>query len=160
MQKNNFKIFIVEDDPWYGQILKHYLELDPDYELHLFKEGKEFLNQLHQKPDLIFIDFGLTDISGDKLLKEIQARDKNLPVIVVSAQEEISVAVQLLKTGAKDYIIKDDHTKEHLWKSSIQIRENLQLRQEVEELKEQLGQKFSSENTIIGQSEAIKNTFN
>jgi DNA-binding NtrC family response regulator len=70
------------------------------------------------------------------------------------------VAVELLKTGAKDYIIKDDHTKEQLWKSIIHIRENLNLRQEVEELKEQLGQKYSFENSIIGQSDAIKKTFN
>lgn len=66
----------------------------------------------------------------------------------------------MLKTGAKDYIIKDDHTKEQLWKSIIHIRENLNLRQEVEELKEQLGQKYSFENSIIGQSDAIKKTFN
>jgi DNA-binding NtrC family response regulator len=106
------------------------------------------------------MDFGLPDMGGDRLLKEIHARNKHIPLIVISAQEEISVAVALLKSGAKDYIIKDDHTKEQLWKSIINIRENIHLRQEVEELKEQLGQKFSFENTIIGQSEAIKKTFN
>lgn len=156
----DFKIFIVEDDPWYGQILKHHLEMNPDYELELFTSGKDLLNNLYKKPDLICIDFGLPDMGGDKLLKEIHARNKHIPVVVISAQEEISVAVALLKSGAKDYIIKDDHTKEQLWKTIINIRENIHLRQEVEELKEQLGQKFSFENTIIGQSEAIKKTFN
>ncbi|MBK8444248.1 MAG: sigma-54-dependent Fis family transcriptional regulator [Sphingobacteriales bacterium] len=155
----SFRIHLVEDDPWYGQILVHYLGLNPDYDLELFSTGKELLNNLFKKPDLICMDFGLPDISGDKLLKEIVARNKQIPIVVISAQEEISVAVDLLKAGAKDYIIKDDHTKEHLWKSIIHIRENLTLRQEVEELKEQLGQKFSFENTIIGQSEAIKKTF-
>lgn len=155
----SFRIHLVEDDPWYGQILVHYLGLNPDYNLELFSTGKELLNNLFKKPDLICMDFGLPDISGDKLLKEIVARNKQIPIVVISAQEEISVAVDLLKAGAKDYIIKDDHTKEHLWKSIIHIRENLTLRQEVEELKEQLGQKFSFENTIIGQSEAIKKTF-
>ena len=155
----SFRIHLVEDNPWYGQILVHYLGLNPDYNLELFSTGKELLNNLFKKPDLICMDFGLPDISGDKLLKEIVARNKQIPIVVISAQEEISVAVDLLKAGAKDYIIKDDHTKEHLWKSIIHIRENLTLRQEVEELKEQLGQKFSFENTIIGQSEAIKKTF-
>ncbi len=157
---STFKIFIVEDDPWYGQILKHHLGMNPDYELELFTTGKEALNHIYKKPDLICMDFGLPDISGDKLLKEIKARDKHVPVIIISAQEEISVAVELLKAGARDYIMKDDHAKEHLWKSIIHIRENLHLRQEVEELKEQLGQKYSFENTIIGQSDAIKNTYN
>lgn len=157
---SNFKIYIVEDDPWYGQILKHHLSLNPDYDLELYTTGKELLNNLFKKPDLICMDFGLPDISGDKLLKEIKARDTDLPVVVISAQEEISVAVELLKAGAKDYIIKDDHTKEQLWKSIIQIRENINLKKEVEELKKQLGQKYSFENSIIGQSEAIKKTFN
>ncbi len=155
-----FNIFVVEDDPWYGQILKHHLEMNPDYEIELYTSGKDLLNQMYKKPDLICMDFGLPDITGDKLLKEIKARNKQIPVIVISAQEEIAVAVELLKAGARDYIIKDDHTKEQLWKSIIHIRENLNLRQEVEELKEQLGQKYSFENTIIGQSDAIKKTFN
>lgn len=155
-----FKIFIIEDDPWYGQLLRHHLGLNPDYELELFTTGKELLNNIYKKPDLICMDFGLPDISGDKLLKEIKARDKHIPVVVISAQEEINVAVDLLKSGARDYIIKDDHAKEQLWKSIIHIRENLNLKQEVEELKEQLGQKYSFENTIIGQSESVKNTFN
>lgn len=155
----DFKIFIVEDDSWYGQILMHHLGMNPDYELELFTSGKELLNNLYKRPGLVCMDFGLPDIGGDKLLKEIHARNKQIPVIVISAQEEISVAVELLKSGAKDYIIKDGHAKEQLWKSIINIRENIHLRQEVEELKEQLVQKFSFENTIIGQSEAIKKTF-
>ena len=159
MNKHNFKIYLVEDDLWYGQILMQYLGMNPDYELELFSTGKELLSNLYKKPDLVCVDFGLPDTTGDRLLKDIQARNKNLPVIIISAQEEISVAVELLKAGARDYIVKGDHTKEHLWKSIIHIRENLSLKLEVEELKEQLGQKFSFENTIIGQSDSIKKTF-
>ncbi len=155
----SFKIFIVEDDQWYGQILKHHLGMNPDYDLEWFATGEALLNNLYKKPDLVCVDFGLPDMSGGKLLQEIQARNKQIPVIIISAQEAINVAVDLLKAGAKDYIIKDEHTKEHLWKSIIQIRENISLRQEVEDLKEQLGQKFHFENTIIGQSTAIQKTF-
>lgn len=156
---SNFKITIVEDDPLYGELIKYHLSLNPDFELTLFTNGKDVLNSLHQTPDLICMDYGLPDYTGDKLLKEIQMVNNQVPIIVISAQEEINVAVELLKAGARDYIIKDDHAKEHLWKSINQIRENLNLHKEVEELKEQLGQKFSFENTIIGQSEPIKKTF-
>ncbi len=154
-----FKIFVVEDDTFYGQVLRHHLGLNPDYEVTLFTNGKDLLNQIYEKPDLICIDFNLPDIKGDKLLKEIQGRNKLIPVVVISSQEEIDVAVNLLKMGARDYIIKNEHTKEHLWKSVIHIRENLDLKQEVEELKEQLGQKYKFENSIIGQSESMKKVF-
>jgi DNA-binding NtrC family response regulator len=155
----NFKIFLVEDDPYYGQLLKYFLEMNPDNELELFTSAKDLLNNLYKKPDLICMDFGLPDMSGDKLLKEIRVRSKHIPVIVISGQEEISIAVELLKSGATDYIIKDDHTKDQLWKAILRTRENLALKQEVEELKEQLENKFSFENTIIGQSDAVKKTF-
>ena len=154
------KIFIIEDDPFFGETLRYHLKLNPDYEIYLFKTGKECLENLYLKPDIISLDFGLPDITGDKLLKKIQETNNSIPIIIISGQEDIEVAVDFLKSGARDYIVKNSHTKDILWNSIIKIRENLQLVNKVEELTEQLEQKFSFENTIIGQSEAIKNVFN
>ena len=154
-----FTIFIVEDDPWYGQLLRHHLSLNPDYDIRLFTTAKECLSELYHQPDVVCIDFGLPDMSGDKLLTKIKAVNNQLPVVVISGQEEITVAVDLLKSGARDYIIKDDHTKDMLWRSIINIRENVHLKQEVESLKEQLETKFNFEKTIIGQSDALKKSF-
>jgi DNA-binding NtrC family response regulator len=153
------KIFLVEDDPWIGELYKHHLTLNPDYQISLFKSGKECLNNLFLKPDIICVDFGLPDMDGETLLKRIREVNKNIPVIVISAQEDISVAVNCLKSGAKDYIIKDDRAKDMLWNAIIKIRENIELKQEVEILKEQLEQKYSFEKTIIGQSDILKKTF-
>ena len=153
------KIFIVEDDPFVGEIYKHHLSLNPDYNVTLYKSGKELLSNLYLKPDIICIDFGLPDIKGDVLFEKIQNSNKSLPVIVISGQDDISVAIKFLKDGAKDYIIKDHDTKERLWSAILKVRENLELKQEVEELKEQLEQKYSFEKTILGQSNSIKNTF-
>ncbi|KIA94994.1 regulator [Flavobacterium sp. KMS] len=155
-----FKIFLVEDDPFFGETLKYHLKLNPDFEVFLFKTGKECLDNLFQNPNIICLDFGLPDITGDLLLKKIQQTNNQIPIIIISGQEEIEVAVDFLKSGAKDYIVKSNHTKELLWNSIIKIRENLNLINEVEELKEKLEQKFSFENTIIGQSEGIKAVFN
>ena len=153
------KIFLVEDDPWIGELYKHHLTLNPDYQISLFKSGKECLNNLYLKPDIICVDFGLPDMDGETLLKRIHEVNKNIPVIVISGQEDISVAVNCLKSGAKDYIIKDDRAKDMLWNAIIKIRENIELKQEVEILKEKLEQKYSFEKTIIGQSEILKKTF-
>jgi DNA-binding NtrC family response regulator len=153
------KIFIIEDDAWFGELLKHHLSLNPDYQLHLFKTAKDCLSNLHLRPDIICVDFGLPDMNGDVLLERIREYSKSIPVIVISGQEDISVAVNFLKSGARDYIIKDENTKDMLWNSILKISENIELKKEVEELKEQLEQKFSFEKTIIGQSDALKKTF-
>ena len=156
----SLKIFLIEDDPFFGEALKYHLKLNPDFEVYLFKSGKECISNLHQKPDIICLDFGLPDITGDKLLKMIQETNNKIPIIIISGQEEIEVAVNFLKSGAKDYIIKNEQTKDILWNSINKIRENLALVNEVKDLKEQLEQKFSFEKTIIGQSDAIKSVFN
>ncbi|MFY7814248.1 MAG: sigma-54-dependent transcriptional regulator, partial [Chryseobacterium taeanense] len=153
------KIFIIDDDPFFGEMLKHYLQLNPDYEVYLFDTAKDCLANLFLNPDIICIDFGLPDIQGDQLLKKIQNIYPDMPIIVISGQENISVAIDFLKQGAKDYIVKNEHTKELLWSSIIRLRENISLKQEVEELKDELEKKYSFEKTIIGQSQSIKSIF-
>lgn len=154
-----FKVFIVEDDPWYGEVLKYHLSLNPDYEIHLFKTARECLDNLVKKPNVVCIDFGLPDMKGDALLKRINQFNRAIPVIVISGQEEIAVALSLLRAGAYEYIVKDENATELLWNAILRIRENASLKEEVAELKEQLEQKFSFEKTIIGQSAAIRKTF-
>lgn len=156
---SDFKIFIVEDDPWYGKFLQHHLSLNPDYEVHLFENGKDCIDNLNQNPNVVCMDYGLPDITGDKLLNKVHKLKPEIPVIVISAQEEIAVAVDLLKAGANDYIIKDTYTKDILWKAILRIKEKDGLKQEVIELKEMLIDKYDFEKTIIGQSKAIKRTF-
>ncbi len=155
----NFKVFIVEDDPWYGEVLKYHISMNPSYEVSLFKDGKECLDNLYKNPDVVCIDFGLPDIDGGKLMEKIKEINPNLPVIVISAQEQISVAVNLLKAGAKDYIVKDDHAKDMLWKSIINVRENVDLKQEIDTLKHEIIQKYDFEKSIIGKSDAIKKVY-
>src|SRR6201995_1170689 len=154
-----YTIFIVEDDPWYGELLQYHLSLNPDYKITRFENGKDCLDQLYKQPDLITVDFSLPDLPGDKLYQKIREINPAIPVIIISSQEDIKVAVKLLKMGANDYLVKDDSTRDLLWNAVIRIRENQSLKKEVEVLKEELGQKFAFEKTIIGQSDALKKVF-
>jgi two-component system, NtrC family, response regulator AtoC len=155
-----YNIYIVEDDPWYGEILDYHLSLNPDYKVTRFESGKDCLAKMHLKPDLVTIDFSLPDITGDDLFKRIREASPQVPVIVISSQEEVAVAVNLLKMGVNDYLVKDEATKDLLWNSIIRIRETQSLKKEVEQLREELGQKFSFQKTMIGQSESLKKVFN
>ena len=154
-----YKIFIVEDDPWYGEILEYHLSLNEDYLITRFTTGKECLANLHKKPDLITIDFSLPDFTGDKLYEKIRQTDDSIPVIAISGQEEVAVAVNLLKSGVTDYLVKDENTKDMLWNAVIRIRKMGNLKKEVEQLKEELGQKFSFEKSIKGNSPALQKIF-
>ncbi|HNF29719.1 MAG TPA: sigma-54 dependent transcriptional regulator, partial [Chitinophagaceae bacterium] len=81
-------------------------------------------------------------------------------VIVISGQEDVKVAINLLKKGAYDYIVKDEDTKDRLWNSIQHLRENADLKKEIEVLKEEVAKKYDFAKTIIGNSIAIKRVFN
>ena len=156
---SDYNIFIVEDDAYYGEILRYHIGLNPDFKVTKFETGKACLDKLYLQPDLITIDYSLPDISGDRLYKKIREVNSTVPVIFISSQENITVAVNLLKMGVSDYIVKDESTKELLWNSILRIKENQTLKREVQQLKEELGQKFAFEKTMIGQSAPLKNIF-
>lgn len=153
------RIFIVEDDPWYGEILRYHLLLNPDNEVHLFTSGKECLANLIYKPNIISIDYSLPDMNGAELLKQIRHTNQEVPIVVTSAQEDVATAVQLLKAGVYDYIVKNDHTKDLLWTAVTRIKERLHLKNEIEDLRQELGYKYDFSTAIKGNSAAIKKIF-
>ncbi|WP_116106313.1 sigma-54-dependent transcriptional regulator [Lewinella sp. IMCC34191] len=155
---DSFKIFVVEDDPFYGKLLKHHLSLNPDFDVELFTSGKACLEALYRKPDVISIDYGLPDMNGSELFSRIREQNSGVPIVIISGQDDINTAVDLLKRGAQDYIVKDDNTKSFLWKSIVNIRENNDLKEEVETLKGQLEEKYSFEG-IIGNSKAMQSVY-
>ncbi|MBC7888044.1 MAG: sigma-54-dependent Fis family transcriptional regulator [Ferruginibacter sp.] len=155
----SYKIFIVEDDPWYGEILEYHLSLNPDYVISRFTTGAACLANMHKQPDLVTIDFSLPDYTGDTLFQKIRAVNDQVPVIVISGQEEIAVAVKMLKLGVTDYLVKDDNTKDFLWNCVVKIRETGKLKNELATLREELGQKFSFNKSIKGQSPALNKIF-
>jgi two-component system response regulator AtoC len=71
----------------------------------------------------------------------------------------VATAINLLKNGAFDYIVKDDDTKDRLWNSILHLREISNLKQEVETLKSQVGRKYDFSQMIIGKSEQIEKVF-
>lgn len=155
-----FKIFVVEDDVWYGSMLEYHLSLNPDYQVKKFTNAKDFLDALHQKPDIVTLDYSLPDMNGDEVLKEINERSPETKTVVISGQENIKIALDLLKKGAYDYIVKDEDAKDRIWNTLQHLRENLSLKKELEGLKQEVAKKYDFGNAIIGNSFNLKKVFN
>ncbi|MCF8235173.1 MAG: sigma-54 dependent transcriptional regulator [Bacteroidales bacterium] len=154
-----FKIFIVEDDELYGAMLKHHLSLNPDNEVHLFTTGSELLKNMYKHPSMISLDYRLPDMSGMEVLTRIKEHDSDVPVVIVSGQEDVGTAVDLLKRGAYDYVVKDEDTKNRLWNVVKNVKKHLDLKQELSDLKEEIGKRYEYNKVIRGNSPAIRNIF-
>ena len=155
----SFKIFVVEDDTWYGSMLEHYLSLNPEYEVKRFESPHEFFAHLHENPHVVTLDYSLPDCDGAEVLKKIKEHNPDIKVVIISGQEDVATAINLLKNGAFDYIVKDEDTKDRLWNSILHMREIRNLKEEVESLKTQVGRKYDFSQMIIGKSEAIERVF-
>ncbi len=155
----NFKIFIVEDDEFYANMLNYHISLNPDNEVEMYHSGKDILANLYKKPDVITLDYHLPDTNGKELLKKIKSQYPDIIVIMISGQDEIETAVNLLKEGAYDYIVKNEEVKNRLWNIIKNIKDNLSLKQEISSLRQQIEQKYDFSEAIKGNSPAIKQVF-
>jgi DNA-binding NtrC family response regulator len=133
-EKDPVKIFVVEDDPAYIKFIKYVLGLNPDFEVEYFMTGKECISNLHKNPSIITLDYTLPDMAGQQVLEQILDYDPAISVIIVSAQEKIGTAVELLKTGAYDYLTKDQDTKDRLLNSINNARNKFTLTKEIDYL--------------------------
>ncbi len=159
MSELPFTVYIVEDNEWYNRLLVHNLSLNPDYVVKSFFSGKDLLAELSNQPDVVTLDFRLPDMNGDELLKKIKQEYPAIEVIVISEQQEVETAVQLLKLGAYDYLVKSDDIRDRLLNAVNHLRKSAGLKHELETLKQEVANKYDFQKTIIGQSDALKNLF-
>jgi two-component system, NtrC family, response regulator AtoC len=152
------KIAIIEDDKWYAEMLKYHVNLNPDVEAVVFEDSASFFAD-KTVMDVVIMDYGLPDISGDELLTKLRNQRSKSDVIVVSAQEDVGTAIDLLKNGAFDYIVKDEDTKDRLWNAIHFIREQRQLKERIEELEDEVTSKYAFSNYIKGNSAILKGIY-
>lgn len=160
MKKDNFKIYIAEDDEWFNKLLKHNFSLNPDHEVSSFLNGADLLKACTENPpDLISLDYRLPDITGDELLKALKADFPDTDIIVISEQGEIETAVDILKAGAFDYLVKSKDIRDRLLHSLDMVKNQSGLKKKIASLEKELGKKYDFRTSIIGESPKIKDTF-
>lgn len=106
-------IFIVDDDPMHADMLKDHLSKMSDFNLVSFSTGEDALKNMHLKPNIIFLDFYLNSVvkeaqDGLDILQEIKKLNPETEVVMLSGQDKIDVAVNVMKYGAFDYIVKGE----------------------------------------------------
>ncbi len=103
-------ILIIEDDAGIAELLKDKLE-ERGYETDCVKSASDALAWLEvHSPFLMVLDYGLPDMNGKELIEVLKQKKQPLPDFIVSTgQGDERVAVDMMKLGARDYIVKDAH---------------------------------------------------
>jgi two-component system response regulator MprA len=115
-------ILIVEDDKGLQKYLKELL-LDNGYAVQTAGDGIAALEYLKKnEPDIVVLDLGLPNMSGEAVCQEIRKKNKDLPVIILTAKDSINDIVQGLNLGADDYMTKPFIADEFLARIKARLR--------------------------------------
>ncbi len=110
---NQIKLFLVDDDALYLKALEiEFLNL-ADFAIETYTTGELCLQHLSRNPDVIILDYHLDGIdagamNGLETLDKIKAYNKYIPVVMLSSQDSIDVAVNCMHHHAFDYIVKSE----------------------------------------------------
>lgn len=107
------RVLLVEDHPIVRQGLTELIEQEPDLSVcGVAASVPEALQAIAaEQPDIALVDLSLQDTSGIELIKDIKARQPQLPVLVLSMHDETLYAERALRAGARGYIMKEEATE-------------------------------------------------
>ncbi|MFW5931868.1 MAG: sigma-54-dependent transcriptional regulator, partial [Desulfohalobiaceae bacterium] len=151
------RILIVDDELIIRESLQAWLERD-DHQVQSVPSAEQALELIsRQRFDLVFLDIKLEGMSGLEALRRIRELDPDASVVMITAYGSISTAVEAMKEGAQDYLLKPFEPEElgvlidRIMQDKALARENLYLQEEKKELI-----RFES---LIGQSAAMQEVF-
>jgi DNA-binding NtrC family response regulator len=147
-----YSIYVVDDEDTIRDAIS--MAFDTEYRIETFPEAETALTRIEKTPpDLILLDIGLPGMSGIEALREIKALDPEIPVIMITAYEDVDTVIAAMKAGACDYVIKP------LLMDALEVTlrnalDTIRLRKEVQSLQE----KHLKENVpcFIGESNMIQ----
>lgn len=117
-----YKILVVEDDKDVQEYLKKIL-FENDYFVEAVAEGAKALKKVEQSaPDLIVLDLGLPDVSGETICRELKKNFPQLPIIILTAKGTTEDVVHGLNIGADDYVPKPFKGEELLARIRVRLR--------------------------------------
>jgi DNA-binding NtrC family response regulator len=113
MKTKKIKIFLVDDDIVFLKMMQTQLMERAIFDIETFSTGELCIEHLDHNPDVIVLDFHLNGIeklakNGIETLDKIMEFNAEIPVIMLSSQDKIDVAISCMHHGAVDYIVKSE----------------------------------------------------
>ncbi|MDA3927389.1 MAG: response regulator [Prolixibacteraceae bacterium] len=127
-KENKIKLFLVDDDAIFLKLLEIEFLEQANFDIETYATGELCLDNLSHNPDVIILDYHLDGIDKDamngiEILDKIVALDTNIPVIMLSSQDKIDVAINCMHHKAVDYVVKSETAAIRLKKIITSITE-------------------------------------
>jgi DNA-binding NtrC family response regulator len=156
------RIFLTDDDQHYARLVAHRLGERDAYEIETFDRGKALLNHLGEgagpAPDAVLLDIMMPGMSGLEVLRRLQERRPELPVIMVSAQGTVERAIEAMRIGAYDYVTKGQNDLAETEAALERAFQQVRLQHEVEALRDEVEERYGFDR-IVGESAPMQEVY-
>lgn len=137
MEIKDLKVFMVEDNELFAHMISEALASQYGYKVEVFYTGEDMLKRINEKPDVVLLDFQLDSsdqncMNGDKVLEQIMKVQPQTKVVIISSQDDLEKAIELLKYGACNYICKDLQSVNNIALTLQNLIELINLKSEVD----------------------------
>lgn len=114
METQNLNLFIIDSNTSLTEALGKYLKkrFGRDLQIFTFSSGESALKMVDKNTGIVIVDYNLKGINGNEVLEKIKQINPKTKVILLSSNEEISVAIEAFRNGASDFV----HKGAHSWK--------------------------------------------
>ena len=149
------RIFVVDDEPKIGNLFSNVLERD-GYNVNAFVKPLSLLEALEEgseEPDVVVADMIMPDMDGVELMEELQERELDVPIIIMTAHSSVQTAVEAMRQGAFHYLEKPVNLEEMraLLEKAIEL---YGAQQELKQIKTEKQKQYPIEG-ILGESEPV-----
>ena len=107
-------VFIVDDEPMHAQMMEDHLRTKyPTFDIYKYSTGEECNDNMDKNPSIVILDYHLDAVNKSarnafQTHEHIKRKYDDVDVIMISGQDKIDVAVECMRSGAYDYIVKNE----------------------------------------------------
>jgi putative nucleotidyltransferase with HDIG domain len=160
-------ILLVDDEKYIREALEQYFNSTDHHRISAAASGEEALNLFYPgRFDCAFLDLKMPGMNGLELLKLLKEKDKSLPVVIMTGYPSLDAAVDTMRKGANDFLVKPFSLKQvtatlervlreqKLLKENLHLNEQLKQQQEIKSLNFELKRRIKQQNVIHQISES------
>lgn len=152
--KKHVKVLLIEDNLDFAKLVKIYLSRFEDAEIEVVwkEDGPQGIEEAVQNPaiDAILMDYFLPGMNGLEITKKLKEREVHIPVVFLTVNKDMALAVEVMKLGVQDYLVKEEISTPILPKTIMAVVEKRKFQKEVAELEVRQKRLEAMQEMIIG----------
>jgi len=141
MDEELVTVLLVDDDPGFSSIVKHRLVpfQNRRFEVICDDKGENILKHLRENAaiNLVLMDFYLQQQNGLEIIKQLHEEGISIPVVFLTSNKDFRTAIEAMKFGVEDYLLKDDIGDTVLPRTILNALDRFSLRRKIEEAEKQ-----------------------